>query len=252
MRSFLILFFIFCNVFIQPTHAQTNVRDSVINAPMISATYAYQLAGGDMLKRFGNNNAIGVNFLLKTKKNLILGADWNFIFGHSIKEDALMQNLYNSEGFIQNKEGSADKLRINERGWFSHLSVGYLVSVLAPNKNSGFFATVGGGVLSHKIKIEDVGKKTPQLGKEFLPGYDRLTFGPSTKEFVGYLFLDNRRLINVFAGVEFIQAWTKSLRGYNYDTQQYDTQLRNDYLTGFRIGMIIPLYKRVPRDYYYN
>jgi hypothetical protein len=232
--------------------AQTNVRDSIINAPMISATYAYQLAGGDLLSRFGNNNAIGANFLLKTKHNLMLGADWNFIFSHTIKEDALMQNLYNSEGFIQNKEGSADKLRINERGWYSHLSVGYLVSVLAPNKNSGFFATVGAGVLSHKIKIEDVGKKTPQLGKTFLPGYDRLTFGPSTKEFVGYLFLDNRRLINVFAGVEFIQAWTKSLRGYNYDTQQADTQQRHDYLTGFRVGIIIPLYKRLPKDYYYN
>jgi hypothetical protein len=232
--------------------AQTNVRDSVVNAPLLAVTYSYQLAGGDMVTRFANNHAVGATFLNKTKKNILFSADLNFIFNKTVKEPNLLQNLYNSEGFIQNSEGSADKLRINERGWFTHFNIGYLVSILAPNKNSGFFVTMGGGVLSHKIKIEAVGRKTPQLTKEFLPGYDRLSFGPSTRQFIGYLFLDNRRLINVFAGVEFIQAWTHSLRGYNYDTQQYDTKLRHDNLTGFKVGVVIPLYKRMPRDYYYN
>ncbi len=70
-------------------------------------------------------------------------------------------------------------------------------------------------------------------------------------EFIGYLFLGKTRILNFYAGFEFVQAWTKNRRDVNFDTGEKDDKLRFDILTGFKIGWVIPLYKRTPSDYYF-
>lgn len=234
-----------------PAISQVNVKDSIVRAPLISFNYAFQIPEGDMSNRFGYNHAVGATFLLKPQKHKwMFGADWNYIFGDQIKEKNILDNLRTSEGMLISADGTLTMPRVWERGWYSHLKFGRLLGGPAPNKNCGFFVMAGAGMLYHKLRIEDISTKVPQLNKEYRKGYDRLTYGFSTSQFLGYLFLDNRRLVNFYAGIEFIQGFTQNRRGFNFDTGMYDTAKRLDLLYGFKVGFCIPLYERVAKEYY--
>jgi len=110
---------------------------------------------------------------------------------------------------------------------------------------------LGGGYMQHKINIYDVGKNVPQLNNDFKKGYDRLTGGFGLNQFIGYLHLSNNKIANFYAGFEFNQAFTKGMRGYQYDLMKEDNIKRTDIQIGFRIGWILPLYKRLNEYYYY-
>ncbi|MBA3901808.1 MAG: hypothetical protein H0X62_16670, partial [Bacteroidetes bacterium] len=118
------------------------------------------------------------------------------------------------------------------------------------NPNSGFFVLGGVGFLQHKVRIENPGNASPQIFGEYKKGYDRLTNGISTSQFIGYMFLSNNRLLNFFGGVEFVQGFTQNRR-FNYDNMDYDHTQRLDLLTGIKVGWVFPLYKKVPLKYYY-
>jgi hypothetical protein len=233
-------------------NAQAKVKDSLLLAPVLGFSYSYQLSGGDLKKRFGNNSNVGAQFLLKFKSNWLIGADYSFLFGSKLKETGMLDSIKTETGFIIDVNGQYAQTRMFERGYTASIKAGKLIPVLAPNKNSGFYATLGIGMLQHKIRIEDIGNNSPQLSKEYRKGYDRMTNGIAITEFIGYMLLSNTRLFNAFAGFEFTQAFTQSRRSYNFDTMERDTQKRKDYLSGFRLGIILPLYKRGPMDYYYD
>jgi hypothetical protein len=112
--------------------------------------------------------------------------------------------------------------------------------------------SIGGGYLQHKIKLYDAQQKIAAIKGDLVYGYDRLTSGFSLKQFVGYLFLSENRFVNFYAGIESYQAFTKSVRKFNYDTGLPDTDGRVDLLTGIRLGWILPLYKKKPNEYYTN
>lgn len=210
----------------------------------------------DMAVRFGNNSSVGFSFLHKTKKNWMYGADWNFIFGNNIKDSGLFNQIGttpNANGYrlIIDNSGNLATTRTWERGWHSHLKVGRMILPLGPNPNSGFVILVGGGMLYHKIRIEDIGNNAPQLSKEYRKGYDRLSFGFSTSEFIGYQLFANNKFVNFLIGFESIQGFTQNKRGYLYDQFKVDNEKRLDVLNGLKVAISIPLYRRAPDSYYF-
>jgi hypothetical protein len=60
------------------------------------------------------------------------------------------------------------------------------------------------------------------------------------------------RIVNFYFGFEFVQAWTKSLRDYNFDDMEYTDENRFDALYSFKLGWFIPVNRRVPKEFYYN
>ena len=100
--------------------------------------------------------------------------------------------------------------------------------------------------------MEDQSNEIAQLTGEYLKGYDRLTAGPAGHLFLGYFHMSNNKMINFFAGVEYVQAWTRSQRNWNFDTQTRDTALRNDGLLGVRAGWVVHLYRRAPDAFYFK
>ncbi len=232
--------------------AQFNVRDSAISFFVIGGTFAYQIPGGDLSDRFGNDFNVGGTFQWKTNKNWIFGIDGNFIFGEDIKENTILDKISTSQGFIINEAGFYADVFLYERGFMFQGKAGKIFPVMGPNPNSGLMATLGVGLLQHKIRIEDKGNTAPQVSEEYKKGYDRLTNGLSLTEFIGYVNFGNHRLVNFQAGFEFTQAFTKSRRNYNFDTMMRDDKSRIDLLMGIRLAWIIPLYKQAPRAYYYN
>jgi len=232
--------------------SQVSPKDSVINTPMINLSYALQFPGGDMAKRYGTNNNMGAHFWHKTKKNILLGVEWNMIFGNKIKESGILDSLRTDNGNILDKNGEYSILRLFERGMQINLRFGKIFSFGWPNRNSGIMINAGLGYLQHKIKIDDIGKRTPNLNPDYKKGYDRLTAGIAISQSIGFLYLSNNRLTNFFLVMDFTQGYTQSMRSFNFDTETKDTQKRWDLLFGPRLGVIIPLYKKMPNEFYYN
>ncbi len=228
-----------------------NIKDSSLFIPMVKISYASHIPGGDLSARFGVNSAINLNFSIKTKKNVFFGIDGGFIFGNNIKEKGILDSLKNSSGFIIDQNGNPATVRLFERGFTLTLHVGKLFPIWSKNKNSGLLIYGGPNYIQHKIKIDDIGRQSPQLVSGYLKGYDRLTSGFGFHEFIGYVYLGNNRILNFFAGLDFYQAFTKSQRSYNYDTMVADTKQRFDMLSGIRIGWVLPLYRSSPQQFYY-
>jgi hypothetical protein len=244
--SFLLLF-----VMTGPTSAQVRITEKA-NFAFFNAYYAYQLPGNDLAERFGNNSLIGGGFLYKFKSNIVLGAGGGFLFSENVKnESQYLELIETSDGNVISQAGTFAGVFFHQRGFNLNARFGGIIPVFGPNPNSGILLMGGAGMLQHKIRIEIEDNNAPQLEGDYKKGYDRLTNGPSISQFIGYVFFHNERTVNFHVGIEFTQAWTQSRRPYDFDRMQPDTQKRFDTLWGIRIGWILPLYPRTPKDYYY-
>jgi len=109
---------------------------------------------------------------------------------------------------------------------------------------------IGGGFIQDKIRIHDGDNTAPQVQGDYKKGYDRLNNGWLVSGTLGYLFLSDSRLINLFVGVEVMQTWTTYRRDRNFDTGKKDNSKLSSQFYGLKAKWIIPLYKRKPKDFY--
>ena len=232
--------------------AQFQVRDSSLFNPHISLSYGLHIPGGDLADRFGTNQTAGVGFHIKSKTNWYYGVQFNYLFGNTVKEPRLLQNLLTEDGFILDNQGQIATLYIQQRGYGLTANFGRLFNFCGPNPNSGLLLMVGGGLLQHRIRIEHQETEIRQLDGDYEDGYDRLTNGFTLYQFAGYFLMSNNKLVNFYAGIESYQAFTQNRRDMNFDTMETDTRRRKDQLLGFRVGWVLHLYQRSPDKYYFN
>jgi len=202
-----------------------------------------------MAKRFGENSAMQLNVDFKTKYNWVLGVNGSYFFGKIIKE-SLFDSISTADGQVINRAGQFADIRLYERGFTLSGTIGRLITFNRPNPNSGLMVNIGLGFMQHKIRIETIGNDVPQLSKEYKKGYDRLSNGFLLTESIGYLYLSNNRLANIYIGLDCMQGFTRNRRSFDYDLMKKDTQKRVDILFGGRIAWILPLYKKAPQDFY--
>lgn len=252
---FLILFLSSFLIKAQFVIEKKEIQDTAFTIPMITLSYSYQWSGSEMADRFGSNHNIGGSFMVKTAKNWVYGFKGNFLWGGEVKntdKELLKDIRINDESLIViDNEGRLTDVHLGQRGSSFFLFGGRMINKLAPNKNSGIVLYGGFGILQHKISIkfqDDV----VSLSDEHKKGYDRFSLGYAANGYVGYLFMSENRLLNFFGGFDYTIGWTKSLRGFNYDTQENDTKTRQNILYGIRLGWIIRLNKRQSQEYYYN
>lgn len=222
--------------------------------PMFTAGYSLQVPGGDLKTRFGVNSTIGSSFVYKHKTNILFDLNCHYLFGSSLKEEAstILDGIKDSDGHIINEHGEFAKIVLSERGLFAGARLGYVIPVLKGNPNSGIMISAGGGLLQHKIRIENDGNNAPQILNDYKKGYDKLTNGFCLTEFIGFVYFGKQHLVNFYAGFEFYQGFTQSRRSYDFNLMGPDLQKRRDYLSGFKVGWIIPIYKRAPDPFYTN
>ncbi len=240
--SFLLIFISF--------YVQAQI-DSALALPLVGINIGGQLPGGDLAQRFGPNLNVGGAFMYKTKKNWLIGIESNYMFGRNVKEDVLLQ-LKTVNGSVIDNDGFPADLRVTERGLGIHCVFGRVFKILSANPNSGVMVMLGGGYLQHKINLYDAQHKIAAINGDLKYGYDRLTNGFSSSQFLGYLFLSENKLLNFYFGFEFVQGITKSVRKLNYDTGLPDIKQRLDLMYGLKFGWILPLYKKKPNSFYYN
>ena len=231
--------------------SQGNVHDSTIFTTLIHATYSYQIPGGDLASQFGSNSTIGGGLIFKTKTNWLFGAEGNYMFGQNVKNnDLLLNGISTKDGFVIDANGYYADIVFYERGFNFFAKFGKLISLLAPNPNSGFSLVAGVGYIQDKIRITTTGNTVPQLIGDYKKGYDRLNGGIALTGSLGYLFLSNTRLLNFSLGFEFMQAWTNPYRSRDFDTGKQDTRKLNSQFYSIKACWIIPLYRRVPKEFY--
>jgi hypothetical protein len=232
--------------------SQASLKDSSISHFMASPSASFHVPGGNLKDRFGFNSAIGLSFDYKMKNQFSIGIDGSFLFGNRILETSMLDGLRTSDGDIIDADGNIANILIFERGFTTTLTTSYLFTWKKPNPNSGIFIRMGFGFIQHKIRIEHQNNAIPMLEGDYLKGYDRLTNGFLVSEFIGYRYLSNKRLLNFFAGFEFMQGFTKNRRDYNFDLMGPDDTKRIDLLSGIRFGWILPIYKQAPQELYFN
>lgn len=233
-------------------NTQALVKDSAIVIPFFGIGGEVHMPGGDMAKRFGTSYGIQAMFGIKTPKNFLYSAQGGMFFGNTIKENGLLSGItsYNY-GTIIGNDGRTPDVRLFERGYHVDLGFGKIFSFKRPNINSGFLTNLSAGFMQHKIRIEPIGNTVPGLNKTYRKGYDRLTNGIILHEFIGFISFGNKRLVNFYAGFDFIQGFTQGRRDYQYDLMRADDKSRLDLLYGFRAGWILPFYTKPDKFYYY-
>ncbi len=227
-----------------------SVKDSAFRILTVGVHASGQIPKKDMAIRFGNNLSAGISFNWKTKHNIIFGVEGSYLFSKNVKED-VVASMKNSDGFITDNEGFPADLRLTLRGWNIYANIGKVFPKLGHNPNSGLIITAGLGYMQHKVKLYDANQKIAAVKGDLKKGYDRLSGGFALSQFIGYHYLSNNRLTNFTIGLEFYEGFTKSYRGFNYDTGLEDTQKRLDVLMGLRLEWQLPLYKRTKDFYYY-
>jgi hypothetical protein len=231
--------------------AQKSFSDSSLFLPHFSLQLGYHSPASDLANRFGNCGSVGAAFQIKTSGNFYFGLEGAYLFGNTVKEPGLIQNLRTEAGEVLANDGKIAIVSIQQRGYQVLLTAGKLFPWFGPNPNSGLLVKGGVGFLQHKIRLEHQENEIAQLEGEYLKGYDRLTNGLALSQFIGYYHLSNSRLTNFYLGLEVLEAFTKSRRDWNFDTMERDDRERLDILYGVRFGWIIPVYKRPPADKYY-
>lgn len=234
--------------------AQRNVRDSIIGTPWIGVQYGGNWTQGDLADRYGYLNHIGATAGYKTSKNWFWGLEGNFLFGNQVRMTGLFDHLVDSYGNIIDINGNIGMVYVFPRGFNVNLAVGKIIPVLSPNQNSGIWIHGGVGYLLHKLRVETQEQVIPQLELDYRKGYDRLSTGVNLHQFVGYAFMSNQGLVNFYAGFYASQGLTRNRRELFFDQPDVpvDQSLRMDAQIGFKVGWFIPIYRRQPKDFYFN
>lgn len=204
--------------------------------------YTHVTASGDFASRFNTFHGLGGGMLYKTKHNIILSAEGHYNFGNDIKPTNMLLNLTNSMGNVNNAAGFPGEISLSMRGFNVMGKLGYLFPVSSINKNTGFVVMFGGGIVMHRYNIAVSRNDIPSLTDEKKKGYDRYSSGWAFSQFIGYYHQSKNKLYNFFIGGDFIQGFTYNRRQYNYDTMEFDTNLKRDNYIGLRLGWMIPIY----------
>ncbi len=250
----IILFLTFINLLSLNSNAQRNVRDSIIGSPLVSIQYGLNWTAGELARKHGLLNHLGLFIGYKTNKNWTFGLEGNFIFGNDVRVNNLFDHLLDSKGNITDINGDIAKVRVLSRGLHVNILAGKIFPIFNSNKNSGIYINTGIGFLAHKIRVETQDHVVPSLELDYRKGYDRLTTGLNTHQFIGYSFMANQRALNFYAGLYSQQGYTYNQREIFFD--QPNTEVSKDIMFdiqyGFKVGWVIPIYKRIPKEYYFN
>ncbi|MDC0467551.1 hypothetical protein OAP07_00290 [Bacteroidia bacterium] len=232
--------------------SQSEVKTS--QAFLFTPHIAFHKVGGDMKERFNNFNSLGMNIDYKFKNNFVIGLDYDWFFGRSVKDNGIFSNINGKSGLVIDQNGDFSVINLLIKGNYATINLGYLINLPRVQSNSGILIQLGGGFMQHKIDIYSSQVTIPQLNGDYEKGYDQLAYGLATKQFVGYQYLVNHSRYHLRAGLEFNQGFTKGRRTWNFNTNESGLDQRFDATVALKLGIIVPIYTKKAEDeeFFYN
>ncbi len=208
--------------------------------------YAVQQPYAALAHRYGTflSNGLTVGFQLAASP-----WSWSFaydyFFGKTVKEDPLAW-LRDEYGHIYGWDESGAtpaNVLLRMRGAWAGPTVDYALRILHQQSLHHFIqASIGMGVMRHRIYFVDDSRSVAQLFGNYGRGLDRLTGGPSLRFALRYRLLDakNRRNFSITLFSYF--ARTRNLRSFNYDQMAYDRMYRTDITAGISVSYHLRYY----------
>ena len=215
---------------------------------LFSPHYAYHIPGSDLKSRFTNFSAIGLGVDYKFKNNFMIGLDYDWMFSNKINEVGTFSEITSTSEQIIDKNGDFSVIQLNMKGHLSTVNFSYLLNLVKDEPNSGLVVTLGSGLMLHRIDIISSQVTIPQLNGEYEKGYDKLTYGLATKQFVGYQYSVQKNKYRFRVGVEFNQGFTQGRRTWDFNANASGLDKRFDTTTAFKFGIIVPVYTKDADD----
>ncbi|MGE5356650.1 MAG: hypothetical protein ACM3PT_10485 [Deltaproteobacteria bacterium] len=215
-------------------------------------SYGIDVPGGDMKQSFGYNFRFGISpSYYFSNSNISAGISFDYIFGYKVRINPV-SNLLTEDGQLINSNSGSASLNLSERGIVAGLYISKVFQYNREKPRTGIRIDLGPYFLCHWIHYNDESGTIPQLSGDYKKGYDRFTGGFAFKEFIGFQHLSQRSKISFTAGFEFFQGFTKSYRHFNYSDASVDNKKKNDFMSGIKVGWILPLYIiKNPEEIYY-
>jgi hypothetical protein len=223
------------------------------NAVLITPYYSPLFPVGELSNRFGFSNNIGMNISFKVKGNWLIGIEGDYLFGSHVKENPIAPILTHSTFQLIGSDGTLGDIPILLSGFEVGFRVGKLIPLSRKHSNSGIEVSLAPGFIQHKIWINNNANNFPQLDKTYKEGYDRLTNGPIVGFALGYQYLERKRFLSLYVGLDFAMGFTEERRNWNFDLMSADKHQRLDMLIGLRFAWIIPVFtnSKSRETYYY-
>ena len=233
-----------------------------------SPNFSVQLPFGTgyLASTFNYNCNIGLDFTIKTKSNWTFDFAFNYMFGSKLRKtpkeilgdmaifvsDSSTYPIFNGNG------DNSVRLSYEGRYWYFGATAGKIFA-LDRWKNSGLWLKFGIGYFGHKISFTDPYDFFPQidLKTHYRYGYDQRSSGVALNQFFGYLFMQKRRVLSFYVGIEVWEIFSKPDRGYIFagDLAGSTDKLPRKFsgLLGIKVGWILPFYekKRITTLYTY-
>lgn len=239
-------------LFALPALAQVNVKSSKTAGYLIRPKFGAFTTGGDMTNTFGGGLEAGLDLGYKWPENWIFTFEGSYLFGSNVKIiNTVFANLATNSGPLLNTAGQFAQVNVNLRGFTAGIKVSKILPVLDKNPSSGVILGLGGGYIRHWMATKIFQDFVPQVQGDYAKGYDRMHGGPYVTQSIGYHHAGNRRKINFLLTLEFTQAFTQNLRGFNFDTGLADTGAKLDLLSGIRFTWFFPIYREADNEFYY-
>jgi hypothetical protein len=225
---------------------------TVNNAVLIAPHYTVLFPVGEIAKRFGTSYNVGLNISYKIKGNWVLGVEGAYLWSRKVKEVSILDSISTyTTGQIIGNDGSLNDIPLQMSGFQIAVRVGKIFPTSKKHPNSGVMASIAPGFIQHKIWINADNSNIPQLNTTYRKGYDRLTNGSSINAFVGYLYLERKKFLSVYGGIDFTLGFTQNRRAWNFDTMKPDTHQRLDMFIGIKLGWVIPIFTNKDDVVYY-
>jgi hypothetical protein len=247
MKRGICLFFLIVFGLAIPVFAQ-NPSSGPISVSILKMHGSYQFSAADFANRFGDHVNIGFEFGRKTKSNWWFGISAQYLFGNQVRDLSIFDGFTNGSGVVFTETGVQADMSLRLRGLAATATIGKVFPIIGPNKNCGLLVKLGLGYLEHKIYVNNTGFYANILTDDYLKGFDRLSGGFYMQQFVGYLHLSDKKLINYYFGLEISEGFTSSIRKFNYTTGLPDNGQYFDMMIGIKAGWMLPFFKRADKE----
>ena len=236
---------------VQPALGQGHISEEPLRMSLFQIHGGGLQPFGDVGELYGTYANAGLSYAYKSRTNVLIGADFNYLFGDQVKnEHNLMHELRTSAGHIINREGEFVNFLLQTRGFATGFFAGMIFPIIGPNDNSGLEVRFGVDYVEHRTRIETRQDHFPPLQGEMLKGFDRKRAGIGLTQFVGYQHFSNSGFANFFVGIDVIQGFTTDYRSFNIDERRRTNDDYFDLFVGVRAGWVLPVYRRMADKFY--
>jgi hypothetical protein len=201
----------------------------------------YSLSGGDWAQRFPYYTSMQLGATYQPVSNWMLGFEYEPLLGSAVNTEGIFDGINGDSGDLIDMFGFPAVVRAYQRGYNLRLWMGRAHDFKEKGTATwSWYGQLGLGHSQHYIRYQFDEGQLPQLSGEYLAGYDRLSSGLQVSQRLGLQYYNNEAISFQLAFTAH-QAFTQSLRPWNYASNSADQGTKTDLAFGLHGAIIIPI-----------